>query len=65
MYNKDKSILYFTGLNKDFYTLGIHVSNFKHYINSDSLYLEKYAVTTCLVPAATVSTISFGSATPN
>lgn len=58
MYNKNKTILYFTGLNRDFYKLGIYVSNFKEYINSNSLYLEKYAFTTSLVPTATLSSIS-------
>ena len=41
MYNKDKTTLYFSGYNKDFYLLGLHLSNpnIKSFIDSDLFYL--------------------------
>jgi hypothetical protein len=48
LYNEDKSILYFSGLKKDFSNLGISTSSlyFSNSIDSDSLFLDKYILTT-------------------
>jgi len=58
MFNEDKTILYFSGLNKDFSLLGINTSNIKHLINSDSLYLGKYVLTSSMIPGADISGMS-------
>lgn len=60
MYNKDKSILYFSGLKVDFSLLGIYTSNshISKYINSDLFYLGKYVLTTTEVLTASISDMS-------
>ena len=60
MYNKDKSVLYFTGLKTSFSLLAIYTyySQVSKCINSDLLYLGKYILTTSEVLTASVSDIS-------
>lgn len=60
MYNKDKSILYFSGLKSEFAQLGIHTWNLNvsKYINTGSLYLDKYILTTAEVLTANPSGMS-------
>lgn len=58
MYNVDKTILYFSGINKDFSSLGIYLSNFKHLIDSDTFYLDKYVLTTSVISDADISDMS-------
>jgi len=54
MYNKDKSVLYYSGIKTDFSKIGLHVwnSNVNEYINTDLLYLGKYILTTHVIPDA-------------
>jgi hypothetical protein len=48
LYNEDRSVLFFSGLKGDFLKLGIYPSNqgTSAYIDSDSLYLDKYILST-------------------
>jgi GIY-YIG catalytic domain/NUMOD1 domain len=57
MYNKYKTVLLFSGAKRDFLLLGIHAANpgVRDLINSDSLYLGKYILTTIRIPAAKIS----------
>ena len=60
MYNEDKSILYFSGLKSDFAQLGIHVWNLNvsSHIDTDSLYLGKYILTTTKILPTSPSDMS-------
>ena len=60
MHNEDKSILYFSGLKSDFAQLGIHVWNLNvsSHIDTDSLYLGKYILTTTKILPTSPSDMS-------
>lgn len=60
MYNKNKTVLLFSGTKADFALLGIHAGNssLRNLINSDSLYLGKYILTTTVVPSVPAANIS-------
>lgn len=58
LYNKEKTILYFDGLSKDFSLLGIYALNLKKLADTGQLYLGKYMLTTSKIPAAVPSNIS-------
>ncbi len=54
MYNKDKSVLFYSGIRTDFSQIGIHVwnDNVSKHINTDLFYLGKYILTTHETPEA-------------
>lgn len=55
MYNKDKSVLYYSGIKADFSRIGLYIwknSNVNQYIDTDLLYLDKYVLTTQVIPEA-------------
>lgn len=62
LYNKDGTVLYFSGTKRDFYRLGIYPSNSGtlEYIDSDLLYLGKYFLSTTEILTAKPSDMSMG-----
>jgi len=54
MYNKDKSVLFYSGVKADFARIGIYTynSNVQGCIDTSLLYLDKYILTTYEIPEA-------------